>query len=109
MVLYTQKINGTIKGLFSMNKYGPKNIHIWFWITCLTSEYLAHVSSEKNVNDIVNNPVAIHTTVIIYQDYLNTLIKFYNSENPDKTVELINQIITTTPKLNRTKLYNNLW
>ena len=59
MVTDIPMIISTLKGLFSMKKYVLENRNGQFGIILLPSEYLRHVSSEKDTDNIVNELVTL--------------------------------------------------
>ena len=59
MVTDIPMIISTLKGLFSMKKYVLENRNGQFGTILLPSEYLRHVSSEKDTDNIVNELVTL--------------------------------------------------
>ena len=62
MVLEMSMIINTLKGLFSMTKYGLDNRNGGFGINCSPSEYLTHVPSETDENTFVKELTTLLTS-----------------------------------------------
>ena len=104
MVMDMPKIINTLNGLFSMIKYGLEDRNGGFGKNRSPSGYLTHVPLGNDANTIVNELATLLTSGRLHQDNRNIIANAYNNANPDKAVELVQQLITTSPEFHSTNL-----
>ena len=84
------------KGFFSMMKYGLNNRKCRFGINFSPSEYITHVPSENDTNNVVKEIYTLINAGNPHQDNHNIILNSSNITNYDKNLELINKLTTIT-------------